>query len=214
MTAVLNLLIPFLAALAALAGIYFMIRAFSSRSAETRATYNVARQYAHRDKQVDLIRSVFSFIVALILLGVYGFSPRPLIPAATSTPMPEPTTAVPPTPTTAPTQPTATISPATPAATAAPTDAPTLTATAVPPTAPPTDTPTAAPLTATVSSGVGVWLRAEPNTTSEQLEWLLDGTILTVLPETAAAENLAWQQVQTAGGLVGWVAVPFITYNE
>ncbi|MBX3060676.1 MAG: SH3 domain-containing protein [Anaerolineae bacterium] len=215
MTAVLNLLIPFLAALAALAGIYFMIRAFSSRSAETRATYNVARQHAHRDKQVELIRAVFSFIVALILLGVYGFTPRPLIPAATPTPMPAPPpTAVPPTPTTAPTQPTATLSPATPQATTAPTDAPTQTATAVPPTATPADIPTTAPLTATVNSGVGVWLRAEPNTTSEQLEWLLDGTILTVLPETAAAENLAWQQVQTAEGLVGWVAVPFITYNE
>ncbi|HRQ40603.1 MAG TPA: SH3 domain-containing protein [Chloroflexota bacterium] len=214
MTAVLNLLIPILSAVAALAGIYFLIRSFSRRSAETRASYNVARQHAHRDRQVDLIRSIFSFIVALILLGVYGFSPRPLIPAPTATPTLEPTTAVPPTVSPEATQPASTLPTVPSEATRTPTSAPTNTATAVPPTPLPTDTPTPAPRTATVSSGVGVWLRAEPNTTSEQLEWLLDGTLLTVLSETATGENLAWQQVQTAEGLVGWVAVPFITYNE
>jgi hypothetical protein len=68
--------------------------------------------------------------------------------------------------------------------------------------------------TAIVSSGVGVWLRAEPSTESAQLEWLLQGTIIIVLSETATAENLAWQEVQTQEGIVGWVAVPFITYND
>ncbi len=206
MTAVLNLLIPVLAGVATVAGIYFLIRAFSNRSAETRASYNVARQHAHHDKQIDLIRSVFSFIVALIFLGVYGFAPRPLAPVPTVTATPSPTTAVPAASTASPTQ---TVTPP-------PTDSPTptMTITTVPPTTLPTDTPTSAPRTATVSSGVGVWLRAEPNTSAEQLEWLLDGTILTVLPETATGENLAWQQVQTAEGLVGWVAVPFITFNQ
>lgn len=214
MTAVLNLIIPILAAVAACAGIYFLVRAFSNRSAETRASYNVARLHAHHDRQVDLIRSVFSFIVALILLGVYGFTPRPLIPVPTATPTLEPTTAVPPTSTTAPTQAVATLPAIEPTVTTAPTSTPTTASTAVPPTESPTDTPAVTPRTVTVNSGVGVWLRAEPNTTSEQLEWLLDGTILTALPETATGENLAWQQVQTAGGLVGWVAVPFITYND
>jgi hypothetical protein len=218
-TAVLNLLIPILAGVAAIAGIYFLIQAFFNQSAETRASYNVARQHAHHDKQVDLIRSVFSFIVALILLGVYGFTPQPSTTAPTVTPTPTPTTAVT-TPATSPhsipTQPVATSPAISPTATTAPTSTPTptMTITAVPPTTLPTDTPTAAPRTATVSSGVGVWLRAEPNTSAEQLEWLLDGTILTVLPETATGENLAWQQVQTAEGLVGWVAVPFITFSE
>ncbi len=218
MTAVLNLLIPILAGVAAVAGVYFLIRAFSSRSAETRASYNVARQHAHHDKQVDLIRSVFSFIVALVFLGVYGFTPRSLAPVPTPTATSSPTTAVPTTPTASPTQAVATLPAIQPTATLtpSPTDSPTptMTITAAPPTTLPVDTPTPAPRTATVNSGVGVWLRAEPNTTAEQLEWLLDGTILTVLSETATGENLAWQQVQTAEGLVGWVAIPFITFNE
>lgn len=217
MTAVLNLLIPFLAGVATLAGIYFLLRAFSSRSAETRASYNVARQHAHHDKQIDLIRSVFSFIVALIFFGVYGFAPRPLAPVPTVTATPSPTTAVPATPTASPTQAIATFPAIQPTETLTPppTDSPTptMTSTTVPPTLP-ADTPTPALRTATVNSGVGVWLRAEPTTTAEQLEWLLDGTILTVLPETATGENLAWQHVQTAEGLVGWVAIPFITFNE
>lgn len=218
MTAVLNFLILILAGAAAVAGIYFLIQAFSRRSAETRASYNVARQRAQHDRQVDLVRAIFSFIVALILLGVFGFSPRPLAPAPTVTPLPgaaaTETPAVLPTDTVG--APTATLPPALPSPTPTVASSPTVMSspTTEPPTAVPTTPPTPAPRTATVSSGVGVWLRAEPNTTAEQLEWLLDGTILTVLPETATGENLAWQQVQTAEGLVGWVAVPFITFND
>ena len=216
MTAVLNIVIPILAVGAALAGVYFLFQAFRYRTNEGRAAYNVEKQQAHQAMQVDLVRAVFSFIVALILVGVFGLTPRPggsLEEAAPTIPTARPTT--PSTPTDVP-QPTTNTPEIAPTATptepvpATPTDLPT----APPPTAVPTTTATPEPRTATVNSEVGVWLRAEPNTSSEQLEWLLNGTVVLVLEETATAENLAWQQVRTDEGLVGWVAVPFITYND
>jgi hypothetical protein len=94
-------------------------------------------------------------------------------------------------------------------------------ATAVP-TNPPTDEPSPAPTntpepvvnTAIVSSGVGVWLRGTPGTTGEQLEWLLDGTVLTLLDGQETADDLLWRQVQTETGLTGWVAADFILLSE
>ena len=96
-----------------------------------------------------------------------------------------------------------------------------MTETAVPPN-PPTDEPTSAPTntpepasnTAVVSSGVGVWLRGTPSTTGEQLEWLLDGTVLTLLTGQETADGLVWQQVQTDTDLTGWVAADFILISE
>lgn len=216
MTAVLDILVPILAGIAAVTGIYFLIHTFSDRSHESRAAYTVGRQRARHEKQVDLVWAIFLFMVAIILLGVFGFAPRPVEPVPTATPIPTvvPATAVPPT---IPSTQFATATTAvTPSPTALLTGVATFTPspTSIPQTAVPTSTATPQPQTATVTSGVGVWLRSQPGTDSEQLEWLLEGTIVTVLAETATGENLAWQQVQTGEGLVGWVAVPFITYNQ
>jgi hypothetical protein len=68
--------------------------------------------------------------------------------------------------------------------------------------------------TAVVSSGVGVWLRATPSTTGEQLEWLLDGTVLVLLDGQETADDLLWQQVQTEAGVTGWVAADFLLTSE
>jgi hypothetical protein len=57
-------------------------------------------------------------------------------------------------------------------------------------------------------------LRDLPGTESEQLEWLLEGTILTVLSGQETANDLLWQQVQTEDGLIGWVASDFIVIDE
>ena len=78
----------------------------------------------------------------------------------------------------------------------------------------PTVTNTPQPPTASVSSGVGVWLRDLPGTETEQLEWLLEGTILIVLPGQETVDDLLWQQVQTEDGLAGWVAADFIVVDE
>lgn len=214
MTAVLDFFIPVLALFAALAGIYFLFRAITGRSAETRAVYNLGKQKARHEMQLDLVRAVFLFIVALILMGVFGFSPRPPARAeARATSTPAQTTA---TVTTIVPSATATTGVVIPSPAVSPTSqvSPTPSPMAPLATAVPTDTATPSSRTATVSSGVGVWLRVEPSTEAEQLAWLLDGTVVIVLPQTTTGENLAWQEVQTQAGIVGWVAVPFITYND
>jgi hypothetical protein len=65
-----------------------------------------------------------------------------------------------------------------------------------------------------VSSGVGVWLRGAPSTSAEQLEWLLDGTAVTLLSGQETADDLLWQQVRTEAGVEGWVARDFLTVSE
>ena len=208
---VINIVIPLLAGISIVLALFFIMRALQQRSELARAAYSVGRQEARQAMQVDVVRGIAAFLVGLILLGVFGLSPRPVesaLPPTDVAPATEPAGASDATNT-----PTATVE-------IVPTDAPTIepsptmpvaTATELPL---PTDTPVPEPGTATVSSGVGVWLRAAPGTNTEQLEWLLDGTVVTVLEGYETADDLEWQQVQTPAGSVGWVAVPFIVYNE
>ena len=208
---VINVVVPLLAGISIVVALFFILRALQQRSELARAAYSVGRQEARQAMQVDAVRGIFAFLVGLILLGVFGLSPRPVESALPSTGLPpvtEPAGAV-----DASSTPTATVE-------VVPTNTPTLEPTPTLPAAtateapPPTDTSVPQPSTATVSSGVGVWLRAAPGTNTEQLEWLLDGTVVTVLEGYETADDLEWQQVQTAAGNVGWVAVPFIVYNE
>lgn len=151
--------------------------------------------------RVNWIRGLVFLGLGLIFLFLFAI--RPLVlpaeegetVAAETTPVPtlmsaEAATATSPPPTT---QPSPTVD------TASPTPEPT---------AAPTDTPT--PQTAVVRSGVGVWLRGAPSTAGQQLEWLLDGTVVLLLPQQQTADELLWQQVQTDGGKVGWVASDFL----
>ena len=217
MTAVLNIVIPILAGICILATLVFFIQALVARTRTTKEAYGVGQQEARHAMQLNLIRAVALIILSLILLGIFGLSPRPdeeILPILTNTPS---ATTMPTT------QPTATnvIQPTT-AVTLEPTEAPTIiipnSPTPIPvvatPTPIPTDTAVPPPQTVTVSSGVGVWLRATPSVTGEQLEWLLDGTTLTILPGIQQADELEWQQVRTETGVEGWVAAPFIIYNE
>lgn len=221
MTAVLNIVFAGLAGLAILAALYYGARAVMRRGQPTDSAYNVGRLEARRSVQIDLVRALASIVVALIFLGAFGLTPRPVEPLL------------------APTEPAvleeSPVETAEPAATPLTTELPdpvvptltappvvdTVVATAVP-SNPPTDEPTPAPTntpepvsnTAIVSSGVGVWLRATPSTTGEQLEWLLDGTVLTLLNGQETADDLVWRQVQTETGLTGWVAADFILISE
>ena len=213
MTAVLNIVFAGIAGVAILAALYFGGRAVMRRGQSTESAYNVGRLEARRSVQIDLIRALASIVLALIFLGAFGLTPRPVELLFSPT---EPAVLE--------------ASPEAPDATPLPTDlpdpiVPTLTAppveTAVP-TNPPTDEPSPAPTntpepasnTAIVSSGVGVWLRGTPSTTGEQLEWLLDGTVLTVLDGQETADALLWRQVRTETGLTGWVAADFILISE
>ena len=230
MTVVLvEIVLSVLGSTALIFSIYFFGRAIASRRRSTRAVYQVAQQTSRQSAQLYFVLGM-----ALLFFGLvfWGLSLMDLVPvgetviAPTNTPtmmpteMPENVTAVPqPTTTfvllaTVPSDPSATESatplPMTPATVAAP-PSPTavLQVTAVPA----TDTPSVP--TAVVNSGVGVWLRASPSTQAEQLEWVLDDTVLmTVSSGTQSADGFEWQQVRTPLGNEGWVAVDFIVYNN
>ena len=212
MTAVLNYVILALIGLCILAAFFFVFRAIGSRSKTTREAYGVGQQEARQSMQIDIARGVAFVFVGLILWGVYGLSSRP----EEAIPKPSPTSE--PAATTPPTSPP--LAATTPAAEPTATSAPTMTSTSSAPT--PTDTPTVepsstpspAPQTAVVISEVGVWLRRIPGINGAQLEWVLNGTELTLLPGLEAADDFQWQQVRTPAGNEGWVAVDFISYTE
>ncbi|MCP4420496.1 MAG: SH3 domain-containing protein [Chloroflexi bacterium] len=215
LTAVLNIVFAGVAGLAILAALYYGGRAVVGRSRSTKSAYNVGRQQARQFVRLDLVRALALIVLALIFLGAFGLSPRPTEPLISPTepvlieatmPATEPAA----TATVAPTEQQPTNTPAVPTPEAV---APIATPSPTPiPSASPTETVENVVETAVVASGVGVWLRDMPSTDGEQMEWLLDGTELIVLAGQETADNLAWQQVQTTEGFVGWVAVPFIVY--
>jgi hypothetical protein len=201
-----NFVLPILAGLAILVMFIFIGRALSARSSASHQAYSVGRQDALKSSRVNLVRAVFALMFALIIIGAISISPSlsPILPVFTATPVvetPPPTTEVAASPTS--TLVPATIEPSTATPFSTPTNTPL-----------PTATSTLAPLTATVSSGVGVWLRAEPGVDTEQLEWLLDGTLVVVLDARQIIDDLDWQQVQTENGVSGWVAADFLVINE
>lgn len=204
MTAVLNIVLLSLAGLSLLVALYFVSKALGARSNVHRQAYNVGQVEAKRDSQVNWLRAAFSLLIGLIFVGV--FAVRPLISRPTPAPAPTlPASDVDVAPTEA-----ATLTPALPTVEPQPTlppASPSPEATAAP-------TATTAPVTATVSSGVGVWLRGAPSTSGEQLEWLLDGTIVTLLAGQETADDLVWQQVVTESGVEGWVAGDFLALSE
>lgn len=199
---VFSIILPILAGLSILAIFYFVLRAFSARSRADHQPYNVGRLVVRQSAQVNLFRALIALIFALFFLALIAIGPRlaAAIPVPTPTPQPTevPPTAVP----TVPPSPTATFepvaTPTSPVPTATPPPQPTASATPQPP-------------TAVVTSGVGVYLRAEPSTASEQLQYLEQGTIVILLEEQQTAEELQWQRVQAPDGQIGWVALDFIT---
>lgn len=210
MFSVINILFLILAGLALLGALFFLVRAFSSRSSASRQAYGVGQVETRRETQVNLLRAVLFFLLGLIFLAIFAIVPRlstaaPEEPAVPLLPTPESEILPTPLPTRA-----AVSSPT-------PTSEPTPTTVSEPPTATPmpTLTPVPAPETAVVSSGVGVWLRAAPSTTAEQLEWLLDGTVVTLLEGNETSDGLEWQQVRYEEvGTEGWVAREFLVFQE
>lgn len=206
MQVVFNIVLPVLAGICMIAVLFFLTRALSARSRATRQAYGVGQVEARQKAQANLLGALISLFFALVFLALTFVGPRVAAGFPSATPTPEPT-AVP--PTSAPTA-TATITPV-------PTDLPPTPTSPVPTAtvAPlPTETATPAPLTATVSSGVGVYLRSEPSTSGAELQYLEDGIIVFVLDEQQTADEFLWQQVQTDAGQIGWVAADFLTVNQ
>ncbi|RMD49433.1 MAG: hypothetical protein D6835_05375, partial [Candidatus Thermofonsia bacterium] len=224
MTAVFRIVLAVLAGITLLASLFFVLRAFGRRGRQHAAPYGVARQEAVHAMKVDLLWALAGVVLAGVVWAAYlllpwgndvatgmdansGDAPVNFVePQATVTPVEVMTLT--PVPTAVPTQPPA-----------ANTPAPQETAVSNPTNTPepaPTETPeaTATPdqKTAVVTSGVGVWLRAEPGTESEQLEWVLEGSVLVVLDGEAQSDDYTWQRVRTPQGNEGWVATEFITF--
>lgn len=213
---VLDILVPFVAGLCTLAAIFYIVRAFQDRTKSTRAAYGVGRQEARQSMQVDLVYGVGALLLGLVLVGVYsltlqGVAVEPSVTVTSDLLQ-----------TVLPASPIVTIAPATATNTAVPIPTVLLpaspTTAVIPPTATqlslPTETPTTAPATAIVQSGVGVYLRSLPSTTGEQLEWLLDGTVVALLAGQETADGFTWQQVRVSSGQEGWVVLDYLVLNQ
>lgn len=206
MAVIFNIVLPILAGISIIAVFFFLFRAISARTRASRQAYDVGQVEARQRAQANLLGALIALVFALFFLALVFIGPRVAASLPQATPTPQPT-AIP--PTAAPTE-AATITPL-PTAAQATATSPVPTAS---PTPLPTETSTPAPQTATVSSGVGIYLRSEPGTESVELQYLEDGTVLFVLNGQQLVDDLQWQQVQTDTGQVGWVAADFITVNQ
>lgn len=209
-----SIVLPLLVLLLVAGSVLYLFRASRRRQQSLHSPYNVGRQEARQAMQIDILRAlgVVGFVgVLLVLFPLF----RPLLqpeeaPIERETAVPPsatPMITLTPTPLITPEPPQLVIDE--PTAVATPTS---VVPTNTPSPIPPTNTP--APQTATVSSGVGVWLRADPSVEGEQLEWLLDGTAVTLLNAQTSADAFVWQQVEAPSGNVGWVAADFLVLNE
>jgi hypothetical protein len=64
------------------------------------------------------------------------------------------------------------------------------------------------------TGGAGVNLRTEATTSSEIIDTLLDGTVLTVSGEAVDAEDFRWWPVTTETGAAGWVVEDYLQLVE
>lgn len=221
-TTILTIVIPLLALVSLVSVVFFFGRAFTLKIQAAKQNYGVGQFEKIREMKLDVMRGVGAAILGLIFLAVFGIMPRSSETAVSpaEAPMPTMTTVVDITPSPTVTaiiiptmEPgTAVIFPtSTPDSITAPADTPS----AIPTILPATATPAApAEKTAVVASGVGVWLRDAPTVNSNQLEWLLEGVVLTVLDGQETADDFDWQEVRTAAGVEGWVASDYIVINE
>lgn len=214
---VLPLIVPFLIIISIGTAGFYLLKAWNNRSASTYAPYNVGRHEARVAMQRNIIRALFIVILGGVFLALFWLlrsiqlddallqSDPPQFDLPLSPIEPDPTlTATPEFEAPTPTAVLATV-------VFEPTNTATVENTA---TAEPTITNTPEPPTAVVSSGVGVWLRDAPSTESQQIEWLLDGTVLLLLDGLEVGDTFTWQQVQAPSGEVGWVAIDFIVPPE
>ncbi len=214
MQVIFAVILPLLGAISLLAAAYFLFRAVSARSRSGKESYAFGQLEARQAMQADFIRAAVALFLGLIFFAVFAIAP------AAGDEVVEPAFA----PTLSPTEglpvetaviqtplsiSTATVTPV-PFPTTQATVLPTLTST---PAQTPTHTPEPAPQTAVVTSPVGVYLRSEPSTTAPDVEWLLEGTQLVVLPGEAEADEYVWIFVRTPAGNEGWVATDFVEVN-
>lgn len=216
-TSFINIAIPILGGIFIATAIISFLSGIRARSQSTHSAYGWGRQEARQTMQIAFLRSFGLLIIGFIILGVYGLAVLPDdITIPDTLPTPTITQTVPATATVAvaPIGPTATvIVPITipiPSATASVPLLPSPTATNAPTLTPP-PTATAVP-SAIVNSPVGLYLREAPGGVQE-VELLVNGAVLILLPGRETIDGVEWQQVRTSTGNEGWVAVQFIIYQ-
>ena len=211
---IVSIVIGVLAVVLLVVALVSILRAIQARLHSSRVIYSVGRQEARRSARLGFLRAALLGILGLILLGVSGIVRWPgsgqadadteaptragltpaqsTLPVVTQPPLNMPTS----------TGPTSTLAPLFASVTPAPI-----------PTATPLPSPTATTVpSALVNSEVGLYLREAPGGTQE-VELLPNGAVLVLLPGRETVGDVEWQQVRTPSGLVGWVAVPFISYQ-
>ena len=182
-------------AVVAIAGaLIFFWQTQEAQRAARRALFDTERQvYLDRIRRGRL--SALGLVVLALILFVVDLGG-----SAIANPPPTPTPTVTPTPTSPP-----------------PTIGPSPTSTLPLPTATltPEPSPTAPPQTATVTGAgtLGLRLRDAPN--GNLIDYLLDGTVLTLLPDAPVRtdDGLEWQHVIDPQGREGWVATQYIVIN-
>jgi hypothetical protein len=167
-----------------------------SLRASRRALFDTERQ-VHLDRiRRGRLSALGLIVLAIALLGVDLGASTIANPPPTATPTPTPTPTLPP-PTIGP-SPTPTLTPS-----------PTFTA------APPT--PTVPPLTAIVTGAgpIGLRLRDAPSVNGNLIDYLVDGTLVTVLPDPTVRtdDGIEWQRVIDPQGREGWVALQYLTLD-
>jgi uncharacterized protein YgiM (DUF1202 family) len=74
----------------------------------------------------------------------------------------------------------------------------------------PTLTPTPAPVRVYVAAFDGMYVRTEANLNSGYVTYLTYGSEVTLLNETATANDLNWAKVQLEDGQIGWTLADFL----
>jgi hypothetical protein len=221
MSEVVNLVLPAVGGLCLLAALVYVVKGIVGRHRIGQQAYGFGRQEVRQSIQRDFVYGFVLLVLGLVLMSAFGVSmglADDELAAATATIQATPAVATTGRPTVTVTV-AMTPSPSGTATTAVEPDTPTPVASVTPPGTPTTVKPTATvtgtlPLTATVNSEVGLYLREAPGGTQE-IELLPHEAVLILLPGLElAADGTEWQQVRTAAGNEGWVAVAFILYYD
>ena len=214
MSDIVNIVLLAAASLLFLGSIALLIRGLRSRTSMPSRAYGVQRQEKRKEMLISLSRAAFLFLLALIVLVIYGLLPGTEEIGIDLAPIPEATSAP-----SIPTVETVEKSPTGPPVVVVATATPIVTEEIIQEetsTSPPEQSPTIASQanTAVVNSINGLWLRSDPDRTGDQIELIPNETLLIVIRRSEPAEQPEWQQVRAPSGSEGWVFIEYLIYQS
>jgi hypothetical protein len=202
------------ASLLLLASLAMLIRGLRARTSMTSRAYGVQRQEKRKEMLISLSRAAFLFIVALIVITIYGLLSGDAEKTTGSTPVPEVTA-----PPSVPAVETKSVTPTGRPTVVIETETPPITQDQIQQV---TSTPEPALIstiasqanTAVVNSVNGLWLRSDPDPEGEQIELIPNETLLIVLRGSEPAGQPEWQLVRAPSGSEGWVFIEYLVYQS